>query len=62
MKKNSNSINEFVESPIHYIRFSSLNVCFHKSTLQSKEDVDEFVEALRLHMTDMVNHGKQICL
>ena len=58
----SNSINEFEEPLVHYYRFSDIKVCFHKGTLQSKEDVDEFIEALRLHMTDMVNHGKQICL
>ena len=62
MNKNSHSINEFEEPPIHYIRFRGLNVSFHKGTLQSKEDVDEFIEVLRLHMTDIVNQGKRIAL
>lgn len=62
MKKNSNSINEFEEPLVHYYRFSDIKVCFHKGTLQSKEDVDEYIEALRLHLTDIVNQGKRISL
>ncbi len=54
---------ERVDEPIiHYQRMSSVKVDFPKNELQTLEDVEKYVEALRTSLADLIKQNKRINL
>jgi len=53
---------EVNEPKVHYMRFNSVKVDFPKSELQTKEDVDKYIEALKVVLADLIKQNKRISL
>jgi hypothetical protein len=53
---------EVDEPPVHYQRLTSVKVNFSKSELQSVEDVDEYIKALKTALAELIKENKRISL
>ncbi len=53
---------EVDEPPVHYQRLTSVKLNFSKSELQSIEDVDEYVKALKTALAELIKENKRISL
>ncbi len=52
-----------VNEPVpHYIRRSAIKVEFSKTELRTKEDVEEYVEALKKAFLEQINDSKRISI
>jgi hypothetical protein len=50
------------DPPIHYLRMNAVKVEFPKNELQTKEDVDKYVEALKATLAELIKQNKRISL
>jgi energy-coupling factor transporter ATP-binding protein EcfA2 len=50
------------EPVVHYLRMNTVKVEFPKNELQTKEDVDKYVEALKAALSELIKQNKRISL
>ena len=60
--KPPDSPSEVNEPKVHYMRMNSVRVDFPKSELQTKEDVEKYIEALKVVLADLIKQNKRISL
>ena len=58
----TDSPSEVHEPKVHYMRLTTVKVNFPKSELQTSEDVDKYIEALKAVLADLINQKKRISL
>ena len=58
----TDSPTEVHEPKVHYMRLTTVKVNFPKSELQTSEDVDKYIEALKIVLADLINQNKRISL
>ena len=62
LAKPIDSSTEVQEPPVHYLRLNTVIVNFQKTELQTPEDVDKYLEALKVVLTDLLKLNKRISL
>jgi hypothetical protein len=62
LAKPKDTFSQSQEPPVHYMRLNTVKVDFQKTELQTSEDIEKYLEALKSKLVELIKQNKRISL